>query len=321
MSAKVSLWTLLPDSPTFAEAPFLASMNNKEILVVDRDTLWKYHCITHKWTQIMKISMNLELIKSLMFDKDTQSLYFCNVMYQLFKVDIKTKQKILLAEHPDLTGCSIFKIDDGIHCISRSGYNDMHMIFNETTTRIHWEKYSSDSVDLEHPVLRVNTRNSMIGTGVVVNATPTELLEYSFTNKDWVNSGHLEWIYWGSQLAITSDERYLFLMGGVETSTQEFTNNISVLDFKTMILTKSYVKLPMRRITVNVHRDSITENLLTFGYINQLWKFSEYSDMAFLSFYLMKLIESWIHFEYAHIIGTRANKSRHWKINVDEILK
>ena len=133
--------------------------------------------------------------------------------------------------------------------------------------------------------------------------------------------GHLDWIHWGSQLAITSDERYLLSMGGFDRSTDELTNNISVLDFKTMILMESYVKLPIRRITVNVHRDRITENLLTFGYINQLWKFSEYSDMAPLPFYLMKLIEQWIHFEYVHIIGTRANKSRHWKINVDEILK
>ena len=309
MSAKVSLWTLLPDSPTFAEAPFLASMNNKEILVVDRDTLWKYHCIIHKWTQIMKISMNLELIKSLMFDKDTQSLYFCNVMHQLFKVDIKTKQKILLAEHPDLTSCSIFKIDDGIHCISKRGYNDMHMIFNETTTRIHEEKYSADSVDLEHPVLRVNTRNSMIATGVVVNETGTELLEYSFTNKDWVNYGHLEWIYWGSQLAITSDERYLFLMGGIETSTQEFTNNILVLDFKTMRFTKSYVKLPMRRIEVNVHRDSMTENVLTFGYINQIWKSPEFQDIQSLPSYLITLIQQWVPcLEYVHLIGKKTLK-------------
>ena len=201
------------------------------------------------------------------------------------------------------------------------GWNDTHMIFNETTKRIHEEKYSSDSVDLEHPVLRVKTRNSMIATGSVGNGT--ELLEYSFTNRDWVNYSDLGCINWGSQLAMTSNERYLLLMGGVDTSTSRynFTKNILVLDFKTMILRESRVKLPMRRIKVSVHRDRITENLLTFGYINQLWKFSEYSDMAFLPFYLMKLIEQWIHFEYVHIIGTRANKSRHWKINVDEILK
>ena len=59
------------------------------------------------------------------------------------------------------------------------------MIFDETTKCINQEKYSSDSVDLEVGVLRVKTRNSMIATGSVGNGT--ELLEYSFTNRDWVN--------------------------------------------------------------------------------------------------------------------------------------
>ena len=125
MSAKVSLWTLLPDSPIFSERIFLASMNNTELLVVAWNILWKYDCTTHKWAEIMKIIMNIPLNGSVMFDKDTQSLYFCNVFNQLFKVDIKTKQEILLVEHPNFTSDIMFKNHDSIHCISLTGSNDI----------------------------------------------------------------------------------------------------------------------------------------------------------------------------------------------------
>ena len=70
-------------------------------------------------------------------------------------------------------------------------------------------------------------------------------------------------------------------------------------------------------------KNEIETKLLTFGYINQIWKSPEFQDIQSLPSYLITLIQQWVPcLEYVHLIGKNEDMhQQHWTISMDEILK
>lgn len=316
----MSTWELLSAAPKPVEKAFFSSLNDEEMLLVDIEGLWKYHCFKHQWQRIMKMPENLTRVpRAGVIDKDAQSFYFCTQKGELFKVDINNKNISVLCQHKNFDDHIMFKRDHNIHLITRKLSNETHMIFNESVKCIHREKYPISAVRLSFPAVIMNKRNSMIRFGVKSHGM--ELVEYSFTKKTWENYQSAEYFFFASEIVISSDERYLILLGSYEHKMSRHSKDIVVLDFKTMELRESLVKLPVENVMINMHNNEFGKNLLIFGYVNELWKSSEYSYVPSLPIYLIRLIGKCMHIEYVHIIKADKNTSLHWRINVDDILK
>lgn len=67
-------------------------------------------------------------------------------------------------------------------------------------------------------------------------------------------------------------------------------------------------------------RSKYRENLLLFGFINELYKNPEWNNIVHLPLYLKKYIATFIIIEHLHILGLNNNIGKHFKINVDDII-
>ncbi len=99
----------------------------------------------------------------------------------------------------------------------------------------------------------------------------------------------------------------------------EYTDIITIYDFKTNKFRQSSIKCPKkRRFKAVMANNSQNDELLTFGFVNECFRSSQFNDIQVLPYYLVKLIGNWVCYEFIHIV---ADDGKHWRLNIDTILQ
>ena len=311
--------------------PLFIRINNDELLLLPQktkskpqdDVIWKYHLMNHTWNKMMTYPKDLVSTKphSAVFDKERECVYVCDYESTLYQVNCDTKELIVLSKTANFEECPLmFKVNQDIHILGR---NKRYNIFNTISNTLHELQYpvswhlSPHSVTMKgrNSIITMGTKREQSGKAVF------SLIEYSLTKNQWI-----EWDIKGlnnylAKIVKTKNEQYLILFGGWNVEKCEYSKQIYVLDLKMKILRKSSIRLPLRFVFCSICEKTEIANLLVFGYVNQLWQTEEYLYIQSLPFYLIKLIEKWICFQYIHLVGQLQLNCRHWIMNVDDIIK
>eukprot|EP01084_Bolivina_argentea_P062215 113749_1 len=130
---------------------------------------------------------------------------------------------------------------------------------------------------------------------------------------------------------VTRCNNYVIIFAGTKPSLgpyvpiAESSGNIYILNtnIDNIKIKQSNIKCPMvgtssARIcsAINI-TDESKDNLLVQGFLKNIWKRSEFSNLLTLPKYLDKIIEKFHSIEIVHVIDRNGN---HWNINMDEIL-
>ena len=159
-------------------------------------------------------------------------------------------------------------------------------------------------------------RNSYVTIGR--NNVDFGILEYSFSNNQWMN-----WEIEGltqiqGPIVRTETEDYIIC---IDINLQD----ICVIDVNQRKCRKGAIQLPhtlacLDGFVISCHH--LNDILLVFGYINKIWNHQKYSNIPLLPVYLIKFISNWLYFEKVHLIGSNwySNKAHYWTIDIDQIL-
>ena len=117
---------------------------------------------------------------------------------------------------------------------------------------------------------------------------------------------------------LSDNEKYLIIMGGTMVVNVQ-TNRIWVMDVDNMQFKKCTIRCPAydnyHAISMN---DGFDADLLTFGYIRDVWKLSEFSSILYPPEGLIKLMATYCSTEFIHLIAWKGN---HCKIALIDILQ
>eukprot|EP01084_Bolivina_argentea_P200527 342897_1 len=143
---------------------------------------------------------------------------------------------------------------------------------------------------------------------------------------------------YGFGYAITNDERYVIILGGMTTTqvklaytiygggggvtTTAGTNNIYVFDIRKMHITKSKVICPMKgKCKAIIPTTKQTDELTVFGYVRNVCSKSDFVNFSYPPMCLIALISAYYQNEYLHLIKTHYSRDpEHWRIKLDHIL-
>ena len=205
--------------------------------------------------------------------------------------------------------------------------NDIHIIGSERIGGRHF-KYMIDEAKLvklprvkyrfAKKSILMKTRNSVITT-CYDDYDEVRLIEYIDGEwKKWDAKG----IHFNSHIICTAHEKYLIFLAGKEKDRWEFihafiTKSIFVYDMMNKTLLKSPIETCENCCTVMMDRNEKGEDLLVFGYMNELWRTSEFRSMPLLPFYFIRLIKKWVCIERIYMYGT----DKVYMINVDIIIQ
>ena len=120
-----------------------------------------------------------------------------------------------------------------------------------------------------------------------------------------------------SSISLTNDQRYMIIFCGfVQRASKIFIYSLEESKLmKSKIIPPSYI---FYSASIAI-RNKLSEEFLVFGYVNQLFKLSNFKNVQKLPIYLIKFITNWISMECIHYINSRELK--HWKISIDAILE
>ena len=120
-----------------------------------------------------------------------------------------------------------------------------------------------------------------------------------------------------SHIISIDNDRYLLLFGGSITDEEDNTNQISIINLKQWKSMKTTIKIPCYGFCVSVIQNQIRDNLIIYGYINDLWKSQQFQTFNKFPIHLINLIGQWIKYDRVHLIG----QGYHWSLSVDQIFQ
>lgn len=108
---------------------------------------------------------------------------------------------------------------------------------------------------------------------------------------------------------ITADERFVII----------FTRRIQIIDLYKMCLRKTDIRPPNNKSTNKavIRNDKYLQNIITFGFVRNCWKYPAFKGIDLLPVYLTKIIEKYYHYEVVHVL---IEGGSHWTISVDRII-
>ena len=122
-----------------------------------------------------------------------------------------------------------------------------------------------------------------------------------------------------TEIVGTKDGRFLFLIGG--------RGDIRIIDrdSKQCVLSKfkfqDHSLLYHSHPTVAILRSERRDKVLTAGFVNRIFKTSEFKDVQLLPLYLIEMIGKWMSREYIHLLSQDSQRGVHYRVNVDDVLQ
>lgn len=282
-------------------------------------SVWKYYTIHNKWRQITDFNKKYHSSKySVTFDPDSELIYLCGQEGQLFEIDLEKEQITELCSNVKCTHGEpvLFVVKNHIHIISVSG---CHQIFQKDTHKLETIGNITDYV-LARMSPTIKRPKSMIIGGEYIdheNESKPGIVEY-FWDKKQFEFWNIEGIEDPVDIIATKNKQYLILF-----SLYSFVGNIFLYNIRNKKLIKTDIKIPDDCLYLAIDSNKNRDDLLVFGYVQELFKSPEYQTIPLLPYYLIKLIGKWISFENIHLTGVQEDEliTVHWKINIDKIFQ
>ena len=330
----MSIWTVNPclNPPILSKSSIIIFGQENDLLILQHEGIWKYHVDHHAWNKLITYPSNFRFSKSnnAIYDEETNCIYTYRGT-KLWQIDLNSKDNTFNKLHDfseDLRmliqGISyaplMFMHKNEIHVIGknrRKEHSQFHIILNETTKMSEYRyKYYSTNYTLSKYGVFMKQRNSYITIGR--NNVDFCILEYSFSNNQWIN-----WEIEGltqiqGPIVRTETEDYVIC---IDMKLQ----NICVIDVNQRKCRKGAVQLPQTLACLDglvLSSHHLNDMSLVFGYINEIWNHKEYSNIPLLPWYLIRFISNWLYSERLHLIGRNwySNKAHYWTIDIDQIL-
>ena len=252
-----------------------------------------------------------------LYHKKFHKIYLYNEDKILYQFDMQNREvkEICTKARCKNKSALFFYLENDIHIIGSGRINGRHfkyMIDEAELVKLPCVKYRF----AKNSVL-MKTRNSVITT-CYDNNSKVRLIEY--IDGEW-KKWDVKGIYFDSHIVCTAYEKYLIFLCGKEKhpyySILLTTKNIFVYDMMNKTLLKSSIGTPEHDCNVAADRNEKGEDLLVFGYINELWRTSGFRSMSSLPFYLIRLIKKWVCIERIYLYGN----CKIYTINVDVIIQ
>ena len=115
------------------------------------------------------------------------------------------------------------------------------------------------------------------------------------------------------------NDKFIIIFGGVlQIESKGNINDIYVVNMETEKLVKCKIKCPVKgSVKVAVGNDKYKQELITSGFVRNLWKNKQFSDnMRYPPVYLIKLIQSYDQQDEVYLFWRHLG----WRMSVDDIL-
>eukprot|EP01084_Bolivina_argentea_P059546 108753_1 len=274
------------------------SMNGYEFSIVTEYggiiRIYKYNTKHNKWTKISDLHADNILNNDDwggVFDKENQLFYFTgNTNTSLHQIDLKTNtiqlisKNIVTEVYP-----TMLIINHKIHILDETGQHLLFDLHNKSVTKM----YQFESHYCPEYLLHMKSTNSMLMFGTEANDYSNIIYEFSLKNNKWHKWNvelptNLE-IY-GSAVVLSTDEKYIFVLGGyiINLQVEKYCSQISVYDVQNTQWRSCSIKSPKEGryggLIINNEKD---DELLVFGYINQLYCLDYFNNVQQMPHYLI----------------------------------
>ena len=250
-------------------------------------------------------------------DTKRKIIYICNEQSKLLKIDLKTKsiETISHEAHFGTFPAMVFA-DDRIHIISN--YLCKHCVFDTSSNKFEelWDFSDKEKLPSTEPLF-IKQHNSMIMTTYNGNNKTSPVSVMEFKNNKWtdLNVKNCEYLYDSNMITTTTGDFIIFL-GGTDVEKVEDHRLIFIYDIKHEKLMKCGIEAPSDSICSALTRNKSNEELLTFGFVHDCYKVTNFRGIQMIPFYLIKVIGKWVCYETIHLVGDEG----HWTIDMDKII-
>ena len=299
-------------------------LNENELLMFDgasdykgkQYALCKYNIKQNKWCKWLKYPQHLRTNYATgSLNHDGSKLYIFGEAGHVFKFDLRSGQVIKsIKPFHDGTHCRSLFINGEFHIFGGwMSLNAAHFIWNEEDQdlkRIHDfdEEIATEDLTL-HSVMYLSSKNTVL----IMPYISKSIYSYSLTTNECVqlelnvDKVSKAWAY----AVLTGDKRYVILFS--------IDKSIYTLNLDTFDITKSKIICPFTNLgAVCIGNDNQNKVLVTFGYIRQCWKMSQFAEVRELPIDIIGIIKAYTLFETIYILD--AKHETFWSINVDKLL-
>eukprot|EP01084_Bolivina_argentea_P001091 1996_1 len=312
--ASSSKWIVCtPPCRSIYEPNQLLKINDFEFGKYDSQSkcIQKYNTIDNKWTKSIKLNdSNIDGCVSFVLNESKLYIY---TKEKLTVINTKQNTRNIYNCNNCPHYSSTIIINNKLHIVG--GVPNKHSIWNEQQSQFDVKHQFELGHILCHRLIYLKSKNILLSIGGLSRGNAIDTI-YSFDitlNK---------WSKLKQKLPIpnclfgcisTRNDKYIILFGGGKT------DKIYVLNTKTMKFRKSGICCPKkgRFQAINMNNKG-REQLLCFGFINELWNTNKFNNLMKLPFYLTNIITQYVAIEMVHLI--HAATGAHWKINVDDII-
>ena len=259
------------------------------------------------------------------YDPNTKKAFILNWPNKTITIfDMEQKKSEIYPTTSTIAGSSIIRIGSTFHVIGGCGSNgNSHKIWNDaahTFETIHTDQtFSEYAAGLStFGLVFISKRKEILLLGGFNNTTfkrMNEMYNFSIMTQKWTKLNvklPKKINYFGH--VITKDQRYIIILGGLDTTI--VCNEIFIFDLKTQKFIKSKIKLPFSGFCNAIIMENKEENnLLVNGFVRKAMNRFNMN----IPFALIKLITIRHSIEYVHVMSDYPK--RHWEINVDKIFK
>eukprot|EP01084_Bolivina_argentea_P269760 458545_1 len=300
----------------------------------------KWDSKNNQWSKIMDYPKCFkENFAAITSNKNKQTIYTSLSDYNEvpYAINLNTKQCQEISNiQPDLIDvihCMIH-IDNEIHLFGGNGHfffrDGKHIIWNEETKQTEqisqFGELPIQGANLSDACFVYIKRNKCI---ISVGMEKGAIHEFSMIDKKWVKwKVCLPMQLTGIAAVTTRYNQYLIILGGIEWigGTGWWKDTIFIYDFKKNIIIESDIKCPKQaQFHAVITNDMIHDNLLTFGFVADSYKGSDFCNLLKLPHYLIELTAKWVCNQEIHLVTVCSAYGRgngeHWKINADVILQ
>ena len=318
----VSVWMKCADF-LFTYSSNMVTINGDTIIVApavspsvgEADGLYTYDTKKNDWELFTKYPEDLvSSSHCLAYNETKNELYVYGFHARIAKFDINTKTCKLCKETKTFGSYpSGLFINDKYHIIGGS-YSNSHSIYNETENI--FESFHEFPTFQDQQIIHSIKRGIVYLFAKGVNKHDIfGIWEYKIREKEWRKTE----TKLPKQLSefgcvITNDERFILIFGGYDENDIDDSDEIFIMNLDTMEIKKSDVKCPMggRFRAAYCYDRGEKMDILIAGYVGK------YGVDGYIPKEIMKMMEMFCCQDYVHLV--EKDSSKHWRINVDEIL-
>eukprot|EP01084_Bolivina_argentea_P263478 445964_1 len=299
-------------------------LNETEFIAVprpsDSDKLFKYSINDNKWGEWIVYPEELiaaTRYSAIAINKQRNILYICSNSL-LVKLNLETNKWTIIS-HTITFGseAAAVLVNNTFHIIG-GDRNCKHYMWNENKSQfdlIHSFSEYSEGYSCQE-IVHLQSQNALLlmgGYDGTMGFALRDIWKFSLINNKWETAKFtLKQTSYRFACAVSPNERYIALLGDY------YSQNIYILDTKTMDIMKSKYEIPQNSYYMNavtIINDERNKKIV-FGYLRMECQiFGKLFPMD-----IMNTIHKWYYTTDVHIIDTYSFDNFHWRMSLHDLL-